>query len=180
MDGPLGFADAVAIRDAFGTMVDSVAYGRNWTQAGRSVERIDPAGPSTNPANWSPHFGVNPGSPGTANSVASCLPVAGTVLTVSPQTFSPDDDGKDDRLAAAVALPGPGLVRLSVFDINGRLVKHLLDGEVVDSGRVTFWDGTRDGGSKAATGIYLLLFEARMRQSDQVYRDRLPVVLLRR
>jgi hypothetical protein len=180
VNGPLGFADAIVIRDAFGTMVDSVAYGRNWTQAGRSTERIDPAGVSTNPANWSPHFGPGSGSPGAANSVASCLPVAGTVLRLSPRTFSPDGDGKDDRLTAAVALPGPGLVRLSVFDVNGRSVKHLLDGELVDSGRVTFWDGTRDGGGKASTGIYLLLFEARMQQSDQVYRDRLPVVLIRR
>jgi hypothetical protein len=180
VDGPLGYADAIAIRDACGTMVDSVVYGRNWTPPGKSVERIDPAGASTSPANWSPHFGENPSSAGSANSVSFHLPPAGSVLTLSPQTFSPDGDGRDDVVAVAVALPGPGLVRLSVFDINGRLVKRLVDGEVVDSGRVTFWDGTRNDSSDAATGIYLLLFEARMRESDESFRDKLPVVLLRR
>lgn len=180
VDGPLGYADALVLRDTYGTMVDSAAYARNWAAAGRSVERIDPRGKSTNPANWSPHFGKTSSSPGSANSVSFNLPTAGRVLRLSPQAFSPNGDGKDDMVAVSVALPGPGLVRLSVFDINGRLVKRLIDGDVVDSGRVTFWDGTCDDGSRAATGVYLLLFEAGMQMSDRRFEAKLPVILVRR
>jgi hypothetical protein len=180
IDGPLRFADAVVIRDGFGTMVDSVAYSQNWCAPGRSVERVDPSAATPDPANWSPHFGSSPSSPGGPNSVSFHLPTGGRVLSLSPRTFSPDGDGKDDLLAVSMTLPGPGLARLCVFDINGRLVRRLIDGEVIDSGRVTFWDGTYDGGSGAATGVYLLLFEARMRSSGKTFRARSPIVLIRR
>ena len=46
VEGPLGFADAVAMRDPLGTAVDSVAYGAGWAGSGVSVERIDPASPA--------------------------------------------------------------------------------------------------------------------------------------
>ena len=78
-------------------MVDSVAYGAGWAGPGKSVERIDPAGVSPNPANWSPHFGPSSGSPGGTNSVSFHLPTAGRVLTLSAATFSPDGDGMDDE-----------------------------------------------------------------------------------
>jgi hypothetical protein len=180
VDSPLGYADAVVIRDGYGTAVDSTAYSRNWTSPGRSVERIDPAGPSPNPANWSPHFGESASSPGAANTVSFHLPAEGRVITLSPQTFSPDGDGEDDVVAIAVNLPGTGVVRLSVFDINGRLIRRLLDGEAVDTGRVTFWDGRSDDESEAGTGVYLLLFEGRMHLTQKSFRSKLPIVLVRR
>ncbi len=180
VDGPLGFADAIVIRDGYGTMVDSVAYAESWTDPGRSVERIDPAAPSPHAANWSPHFGVSSSSPGAENSVSFHLPAEGKVLSLSTKTFSPNGDGKDDLVAVSVALPGAGLVRLSVFDINGRLVRRLIDGETVDSGRVTFWDGSLGDGARARTGVYLLMFEARMHASGETFRARSPLILVRR
>jgi hypothetical protein len=180
VDGPLGFADAVVIRDAYGTMVDSVAFAENWTDPGRSVERIDPGAPSPHPANWSPHFGPLSSSPGTTNSVAFHLPSAGTVLSLSSKVFSPDSDGEDDVVAVSLALPAPCLARLSVFDINGRPVKRLVDGEMIDSGRVTFWDGSRDDGTRAATGVYLVMLEARVSASGKTLRARSPLILVRR
>jgi hypothetical protein len=67
-----------------------------------------------------------------------------------------------------------------VFDINGRVVRRLLDGEAVDSGRVTFWDGRSDDESDAATGVYVLLFEGQMHTSGRSFRSKLPIVLVRR
>ncbi len=180
VDGPLGFADAVVIRDRYGTMVDSVAYAQSWTDPGRSVERIDPGASSPYAANWSPHFGASSGSPGALNSVSFHLPTEGSVLSLSSKTFSPNGDGKDDLVAVSVTLPGEGLVRLSVFDVNGRLVRRLIDGETVDSGRVTFWDGCCDGGSKAHTGVYVLMFEAQMHASGETFRAKSPLILVRR
>jgi hypothetical protein len=180
VDGPLGYADAVVIRDPYGTMVDSVAYGDSWTEAGRSVERIHPDARTTYAANWSPHFGASTGSPGQPNSVSFHLPTEGRVLSLSTRTFSPNADGTDDLVAVSVSLPGTGLVRMSVFDINGRLVRRLIDGEKVDSGRVTFWDGSRDDGARAATGVYLLLFEAKMETSGESLRARSSLILVRR
>jgi hypothetical protein len=180
VDGPLGFADAAVIRDPHGTMVDSVAYAESWTDPGKSVERIDPGAPSPYAANWSPHFGEMSSSPGVENSVSFHLPTVGKVLSLSSKIFSPNGDGEDDLVAVSVTLPGAGLVRLSVFDVNGRLVRRLIDGEKVDSGRVTFWDGSCDDGAWAATGVYLLMFESQVYTSGETLRARSPLILVRR
>lgn len=180
VDGPLGFADAAVVRDNYGTMVDSVAYSESWTDPGKSVERIDPDAGSANAANWSPHYGELTGSPGAANSVSFHLPRAGSVLSLSSKVLSPNGDGKGDLVAVSVAMPGVCLARLTVFDVNGRPVKRLIDGEEIDSGRVTFWDGSRDDGTRAATGVYLIMLEARMDSSGETLRARSPLILVRR
>jgi flagellar hook assembly protein FlgD len=51
-------------------------------------------------------------------------------------------------------VPLPELVRLEVFDAEGKLVKVLLD-KAVETGRhETIWDGTANGGWPAPSGIY--------------------------
>ncbi|MFH1311855.1 MAG: lamin tail domain-containing protein [Candidatus Eisenbacteria bacterium] len=180
VDGPLDFADMIIVRDARGTMVDSVAYRTRWSRPGISFERIDPRGPSSSSSNWSPHYGNTSGSPGRANSVSFHLPGDGSILTLSPSAFSPDGDGQDDLLAIAARLCEPCLVRLSIFDLSGRLVKRLIDGEVVETSRTTFWDGRDDNESRQAMGAYLVLLEAKATASDRTYRARSPAVLVRR
>jgi hypothetical protein len=180
VDGPLGFADAIVIRDVFGTAVDSVAYGERWSRPGYSVERIDTGQPSTDPANWSPHYGGPGGSPGKQNSVSFFLPQGQTILTLSPSTFSPDDDGRDDLLAVSVRLPIGGTVRLTVFDVNGRLVRRLIDGEGIEAARVTFWDGRDDDGARAPVGVYIVAVEASLVGRDKIITAKSPAVLIRR
>jgi hypothetical protein len=180
VDGPLGFADAVILRDCRGTMIDSVAYRRRWSTAGVSVERIDPGATSWASANWSPHHGPGPGSPGRGNSVSFHLPEHAGLLSMSPQTFSPDGDGEDDLVAFSVTLPQPGLVRLTVFDANGRVVNRLVDGEVIEAERITFWDGRRSDDTEAPMGVYFALLEARLTSADRMLKSRAPVVLVRR
>ena len=61
-------------------------------------------------------------------------------------------------------LPAPAEVKLDVFDILGRHVKTLVDGTFPASGGAPFraaWDGTDDGGTKVASGIYLCRMEAK-------------------
>jgi hypothetical protein len=179
-DGPLDFADMVVLRDTFGTMIDSVAYRERWSKTGVSTERINPEACSWSAGNWSPHFGVATGSPGARNSVSICLPTGDKLLSLEPRAFSPDNDGMADMLAVSVTLPGPGLARVLVFDANGSLVTRLVDGEVIETNRVTFWNGTRSDEAEAPTGIYIVLLEARMLSSGETYRSRAPVVLVRK
>ncbi|MFZ1948182.1 MAG: lamin tail domain-containing protein [bacterium] len=177
-DGPLGFADAVCIRDPHGAAVDSVAYRESWARAGVSVERIDPAAVSRDPANWSPHCGHSGGSPGMPNSVAFILPSTGKLMELSAEVISPDGDGHDDVLA--IAIRAGGTVRLRVFDVNGRPVRSLLDGERVESGRVTFWDGRDAGGAAVPVGVYILLAEVTPPGGGGALGAKRPVVVVRK
>jgi flagellar hook assembly protein FlgD len=87
-------------------------------------------------------------------------PPAEGMLGLSPASFTPDGDGRDDLVAISVRVPDARAVRLSVFDVNGRLVRRLIDGETVNEKRITFWDGARDDGSRAPTGMYIVGLEA--------------------
>jgi flagellar hook assembly protein FlgD len=71
-------------------------------------------------------------------------------------------------------------VRLKIFDINGRPFKTLLDGDIVEERRVTFWDGRVKNGRLAPIGVYIVLMEARPLGGGHVIHTKLPVVLVRR
>jgi hypothetical protein len=179
-DGRDGFADMVVIRDPLGTCVDSVAYKSGWGEAGRSIERIEGSARTASASNWSPHYGTGSGSPGSPNSVAILLPEGGGLLRLNPSTFSPDGDGRDDVLTLSVEMPAPAVVRLRVFDVNGRPVATLLDGDLVEERRVTFWDGSLTRGSAAPVGVYIVLLEAEPQGGGPVLDSKAPVVLIRR
>jgi len=52
-------------------------------------------------------------------------------------------------------------VSLHVFDLQGRLVRTLLSGEVVAQGRhEAVWDGRDASGRQAASGTYFFRLEA--------------------
>jgi hypothetical protein len=180
VDGPLDMADMVVVRDHYGTTIDSVAYRERWSRPGISVERIDPGQPSTAAANWSPHYGSAGGSPGRANSVSFHIDCGRGVLSLSPRAFTPDGNGVDDILAVKVRFPSACLVRLTVFDLAGNAVRSLIDGEVVEASRITFWDGTGEDGNSLATGVYLVLLEARATTSGEAYELKTPAILVRR
>jgi hypothetical protein len=180
VDGPLGFADALVLKDSFGTTVDSVVYGQAWSRPGMSIERVDPEGRSTASSNWSPHYGRAAGSPGKPNSVTLIVPQSESILSLNPASFTPDGDGRDDLVAISVRLPAAGAIRVSVFDLNGRLVRRLVDGDAVEAMRITFWDGCDDHGSKAPVGIYVVGLEAEAATGGESYRAKSPLVLTRR
>ncbi|MCA9754037.1 MAG: hypothetical protein KC591_17695, partial [Gemmatimonadetes bacterium] len=57
--------------------------------------------------------------------------------------------------ALAFSLPRESDVRLAVFDVSGRLVRRLIDGERLPAGpHERRWDGTDEVGRTAAPGVY--------------------------
>jgi hypothetical protein len=57
-------------------------------------------------------------------------------------------------------LPAPGPVRLCVYDLRGRLVRTLVDGQRETGLHRIRWDGTDDRGRPQAAGVYLCLLAA--------------------
>lgn len=58
------------------------------------------------------------------------------------------------------AVPARGKVELSVYDVAGRRVATLVDGEVDGGYHDAVWNGTTDAGDGVATGIYFARFSA--------------------
>jgi len=64
-----------------------------------------------------------------------------------PNPFNP-------KTTIRFALANEGDVNLSVYDITGRLVKTLVDGKMAAQQHEVVWDGTNNGGDRAASGVY--------------------------
>ncbi|HUL42731.1 MAG TPA: FlgD immunoglobulin-like domain containing protein [Bacteroidota bacterium] len=64
-----------------------------------------------------------------------------------PNPFNPSTQIEFD-------LSGSANVRLEVFDVNGRLVNVLVDGNLEAGNHVVRWDGTSFSGDRVASGIY--------------------------
>ena len=64
-------------------------------------------------------------------------------------------------LAERGALPRALRVRLEVYDLAGRLVRTLVQGEEPPGRRRAIWDGRDDAGRLVASGVYYYRLEAR-------------------
>jgi len=77
-------------------------------------------------------------------------------LTVMPNPVS-------GKAQIAWQLPAPAHVRLNVYDAGGRLVRNLLNTEMMPGSYQTFWDLTDGNGKRVANGIYLYRLETKDR-----------------
>lgn len=87
--------------------------------------------------------------------VTSAAPEPGTggaTFQLGPPT--PNPLRRDTRLA--LELPAPGRVTVSILDVSGRLVRHLVDAEWTAGSHVLAWDGADDRGRAVANGVYFL------------------------
>jgi hypothetical protein len=75
-------------------------------------------------------------------------------LKISP---NPVTSGADIKLAIPVA----GKASLKVFDVQGRLVKTLLDEKIAAGEHAIHWGGSNANGRRVASGIYFMKMETR-------------------
>jgi flagellar hook assembly protein FlgD len=71
------------------------------------------------------------------------------LLSAYPNPFNPSTN-------VSLTLPVQSYVEVRVFDVTGRKVRNLLQKDLA-SGMQTFaWDGLDDGGTRVASGFYIL------------------------
>ncbi len=131
----------------------------NYTQ-GVALERVDPNGRTNDANNWhSASSTVRFGTPGYRNSQA-VQPVSdsiGGAVSLSPEIFSPDNDGYQDLLHIYYHFDTPGnTLTINIFNASGQLVKHLVNNVYVGSSGLFSWDGLQDDNTKAPVGIYVV------------------------
>ena len=131
--------------------------------SGVSLERINPDSNSLNPDNW--HTAAQTegfGTPGRQNSQyilsTETLPPE---VSISPEVFSPDNNGFDDVLSISYRFDTPSLMgEVIIFDSSGRKIRHLVRQQILSAEGTFFWDGSDDRGRKSVTGIYIIYFQA--------------------
>lgn len=176
----------LVIKDARNTTLDSVYYSPKWhnknllTTKNRSIERLNPLLGSNDNTNWSSSVASDGASPGKSNSIFTETVVTESKAVITPNPFSPDNDGFEDfatinfNLAQKLAQ-----VRIKVFDSQGRLVRTVAHNRPSGPSSSVIFDGLDDGGRALRIGIYILLIEI-VTDSGQSDLIKLPVVIARK
>ncbi len=156
----------VIILNAQGKVIDEVMYSDKWHFAlisnteGVSLERIDYNAPSMQSNFHSAASSVGYGTPGYKNSQFRVDQQAQGEITVSPEIFSPDNDGIDDIATIGYRFPTPGYTaNITIFDASGRPVRYLQKNALSGTSGSYTWDGLGEKQQKLAQGIYIIYTE---------------------
>jgi hypothetical protein len=159
--------DDIILRDALGNTIDSVSYSSLWHHPdvaitkGRSLERVSPDISSNDSRNWSTSPSSRGGTPGQPNGIfTTSLPTAAS-LSISPNPFSPDGDGFEDFCIVRYNLPlTTSVIRITIFDVKGRLLRTLANTELSGPHGEIVWDGLDDSKQRVRIGPYIVFIEA--------------------
>jgi hypothetical protein len=157
----------ILIMNAQGMILDELHYEDKWhfklldNKEGIALERINYNKPTQDPMNWhSASTTSGYGTPGYQNSQFLSRDFSENSVTVSPQIFSPDNDGFEDFVTINYKFEQPGQVlNLTLFNANGRPVKMLARNALCGATGYFRWDGFDDRSNRLNTGIYILLVE---------------------
>jgi hypothetical protein len=129
---------------------------------GISLERVNPAVSAAEPANWqSAAQDVGFATPTFRNSQFNDSEGDRTqAFSLRYTTFSPDGDGYQDVLLIDYNLPAAGHeVSLTVYDVQGRVVRSLGKNVWLGLSGSLSWDGTRDNGQRALSGLFIVFIQ---------------------
>jgi hypothetical protein len=157
----------VLARKNDGTLIDRVYYSSLMysdlltTTDGVSLERLNPALPSGDLANWhSASENCGYATPGYRNSEFVRMDPITEAVSLLPFIFTPDDDGKDDVLLVDFNINDPGyLVNIIIFNAEGNLIRCLAKNRLLSTEDGMIWDGRDDKNQKSPIGIYIFYIE---------------------
>ncbi len=159
--------DVVVILDNTFNRIDQFNYSADLQYPllddpeGVSLERLSFNRPTQDNTNWhSAAQSAGYATPGYKNSQYVDNPDASSELTISPELFSPDNDGYNDVINFAMNMNANGYVlNADVYNEDGRLIKKLVKSKLLAPQDVFSWDGITDDNDKAPVGIYILYAE---------------------
>lgn len=165
--GLVNTGELILLKDVKGNVIDSVLYSDKWhnrnisNTKGKSLERINPSLNGNDPLNWSTSVDFLGGTPGKINSIFSENLNKENNISVSPNPFSPDNDGFEDFTIINYNLTQPtAQVRIKIFDNRGRLLRTLLNNAPSGQSGSVIFDGLDDDGQVLRIGIYIIFLEA--------------------
>ncbi|MBK7104621.1 MAG: lamin tail domain-containing protein [Ignavibacteriae bacterium] len=148
-------------------IIDSIYYSETWHNSAFenvkniSLELINVELDRAKSINWSSSVSSFGGTPGKQNSIFINKEISKSKLNISPNPFSPDNDGYEDFTIISYNLSEPiSQIRLRIYDSKGRLVRNLENNLSVGSSGEIIFDGLDEKKNQLKIGIYIVLFEA--------------------
>ena len=173
-------ADTITLFDPTGYVIDEVSYQTGSATSNVSLERRNPDWDSADLDCWASCVSFAGSTPGTQNSVFFESRYEDVTLKIEPNPFSPDGDGFEDVAVVHYRLSDVcSRINLFVFDVVGRLVCHLRNGQSAPIHGQVLWDGCDDNGNPMNTGIYVVYLEDLEEKTGHVRTKKEVLVLVR-
>jgi len=141
---------------------ETFTYSSDWGGSrGVSLERFSPNLSANDSRNWSSSIADDGSSPGQQNSIFIPYFPEEAEISLTPNPFSPDDDGWEDIQIIRLALPCR-MVRITIeaFDLRGRQVALLQENEISAAIAEVIWNGKGKNNKRLAVGPYYLVIQA--------------------
>ncbi|MDX1699581.1 MAG: lamin tail domain-containing protein, partial [Melioribacteraceae bacterium] len=155
------------LKDMKNQIVDSISYSDSWHNStfletkNISIELININLTRNNKENWSSSVSQLGATPGKQNSINVENLYSSSRLNITPNPFSPDNDGYEDFTHINYNLTKPiSEIRVRIFDSKGRFVRSLANSQSVGSKGTIIFDGLDKNKRPLKIGIYIILFEA--------------------
>jgi hypothetical protein len=154
----------IYLTDRAGNVVDMAVYQDEMHMElladprGISLERITARGSGTNPDNWhSASSASGYATPGEKNSQSLVEAHTDRLLEVSPEVFSPDNDGYNDLLTVTVSTGSAGwIIGVFITDLQGNRIRELANNHLAGPVQTYSWDGQGENGSLRPMGFYVV------------------------
>jgi len=165
--GLVNTGELILLKDVKGNTIDSVWYSDKWqndnfiSTKNISLERINPTLNGNDSYNWSSSVAAIGATPGKQNSIYTINTNTTSSISVSPNPFSPDNDGYEDFTIINYQLTQPtSQVQIKIYDSKGRLVRTLENNVASGPSGAVIFDGIGDDGQALRIGIYIIFLEA--------------------
>ncbi|MBA4409628.1 MAG: CotH kinase family protein [Bacteroidota bacterium] len=156
--------DAIKLYSRDSQLIDEVNYGNSdlWQTFSFtelwSMELINPASNNNSGQNWV--LSEKEGTPGMRNT--SNIPNAIDDLPVVPDTpelLSSYPNTFNEGTYIGFKLNKPGKYRISILDVNGRIMRAFNENDLNSSVHTFYWDGKDFSGKPVAAGVYFCRLE---------------------
>jgi hypothetical protein len=159
----------VAILNPALSFIDKMAYSSDMhvgliptsNQKGISLERIRVDNPSLDFNNWTSASQSSGGAtPGLKNSVTPEKDIQTNMFEVSPEVFTPNNDGSFDVVELRYQTNKTGVVaNVKIFNSNGVFVKEIENNFLMGASGSFIWNGMDKNNSLCEKGIYIFWVE---------------------
>lgn len=157
--------DAVKLYSSNAQLIDEVNYSSSepWLTFSYdelwSLELIDPAKNNNSGRNW--FISEQKGTPGMRNT--PYIPDSNPDIKLETKTTDlirnyPNPFANGTFLE--YKFPKPGKYKISILDVNGRVMKVFDENELLQSARMIYWDGKDDSGKVVGAGVYFYRLES--------------------
>lgn len=101
----------------------------------------------------------NYGTPGRENSQFVYTHETNITIEITPEVFSPNNDGNKDFTTIQLQLKAPSKTKISIYDKSGLMIKEICNSELVNQNAKWIWNGLDQNNLKLPIGIYVVVVE---------------------